>query len=111
MKYFVHTGFDVELGEFFLLMLFLSSSIYCLYILGAIHYHNLLLPDPVTSRIVRHTESHVNDSSPIYVSLSKGAAEGQVVEGETYTHGNVLQAKVFDFAKDIIGGKYIEVDN
>ena len=53
----------------------------------------------------------MNDSSPIYVSLSKGAAEGQVVEGETYTHGNVLQAKVFDFAKDIIGGKYIEVDN
>jgi hypothetical protein len=56
MRYFIHTGFDIELG--------------------AVHYHHFLLPNPVTSKVISHTETKVKNDLPLYTNIAKGTALG-----------------------------------
>jgi len=83
LKYFIHTGFDIENG--------------CL------NFKSLYLPDysdPLPSAAA--VESNLK-----YTSISKGAS-GEVVVSETLGSAKLLDVSAFSFAKKIINKEYFE---
>ena len=40
---------------------------------GAVHYHHFLLPHPVVSKVISHTETKVKDDMPLYAKISRGS--------------------------------------
>ena len=87
MKYFLHTGFDVELGCF--------------------NFKRWMLPAS-SQDLVTLAQQSVAESSPLYMRVSK---KGDGLDfGEWQTHGDVLAKKSWgDFANNLIDGKYFEL--
>lgn len=86
LKYFVHTGFDVEMG--------------CL------NYKSLFLPNPTTN-YVDATIAALNDETPAYVKLAK-AADNKIKVGPTITQSKLLDESAFAFAKKLVNKEYFE---
>ena len=80
LKYFVHTGFDIETG--------------CL------NYKSFFLSDPSES-LVDVAVKAVTDDLPFYGKTAKGPVS-------FVSQSKALEDKAFDFAKAFIGKKYFE---
>ena len=78
LKYFVHTGFDIEMG--------------CL------NYKSLFLSDPVTS-LVDSASKAVTDELPLYARASSLSFVSQ---------SKALDEAAFGFAKKLIAKQYFE---
>jgi hypothetical protein len=86
LKFFVHLGFDNEVG--------------CL------NFKELFLRHPPTS-YVEAASAALNDDTPVYSQIVKGA--NGVELGASANHGNVLDAPSWSFAKKIINREYFEI--
>lgn len=87
LKYFIQTGFDVELG--------------CL------NFKSLFLPHPFESE-VQKVATTLSDDLPLYTSIKKGSKGVEV--GPTVTQSQVLQSATWDFANKIINKEYFEAN-
>mmetsp|Transcript_3954 Transcript_3954/g.5482 ORF Transcript_3954/g.5482 Transcript_3954/m.5482 type:complete len:252 (+) Transcript_3954:2-757(+) len=87
LRYFIHTGFDVEMG--------------CL------AYKSLFLPNR-TEEILAPVQKRVADDSPLYSYISKDPVSGVVTIQSTVSHGSALNEKQWYFAKKLIDREYFE---
>ena len=86
LQYFVHTGFDIELG--------------CL------NYKSLFLPHPQVNKVAQ-AASKLSDDMPLYTRISKGS-DGSLKASSTLTHGQVVGDKNWAFASKVISKEYFE---
>jgi len=84
LKFFIHTGFDIEVG--------------------ALNYKNCFVPDCVTDHI---GAADVQDSTPLYSSITK--SESGITRSKVATHKDALGLPSFAFAKNLIDKKYFEL--
>jgi len=87
LKFFVHTGFDIEMGS--------------------LNFKRLFLPHPAENFCLK-TAAQTKDDQPFYTLISKNSASGQVEMGPTLPYGKVLEQKAFDFANKLINKEYFE---
>jgi len=85
LAYFIHTGFDVEMG--------------CL------NYRRVFLPHPEVNSVAALSPA-VSDSSPLYAHIVKGSNGIQV--GPTLDHTTVLDQQPWSFASKFISKQYFE---
>lgn len=85
LKYFVHLGFDNEVG--------------CL------NYKELFLRHPTVSYVAA-ASSKLSDDTPLYTSVVKGA--NGVEKGATVSQGKALDVPSYSFAKKFINNEYFE---
>lgn len=94
MKYFIHTGFDIERG--------------CL------HHRSLFLPNPIFN-FSDTTAAAVTDATPLYQVIVKGEVKDgeesppDIVISEVFTQGDVFAKGVWEFADKMIQKKYLEI--
>lgn len=72
LRYFIHTGFDVEngkLGRYVVRLL--SYGLISGSNIGCLNFKSLMLPDPINSKLAQ-VEGSVNDDTPIYRRIKKG---------------------------------------
>jgi hypothetical protein len=84
LKYFIHTGFDIEIG--------------CL------NYKACFLPDPLTNYAA---SVQLEDTTPLHSAVSKG--DKGVTEGKVSTHKDGLSVPSFAFAKNLADKNYFEL--
>jgi len=86
IKYFIHTGFDIENG--------------CL------NFKGLFLPHPSVNECAALSQK-TTDEMPLYMKISKGKSGIEV--GPTITQGKVLEDSNWSFAKKLINHEYFEL--
>lgn len=87
LKFFIHTGFDNELG--------------CL------NFKELFLRDPATS-YVEQLAPTLNDEAPLYVQIKKGPTG--IVTTEAAPHKSALDHPTWAFAKKIVNKQFFETN-
>jgi len=88
LKYFVHTGFDIEMG--------------CL------NYKSLFLPNPTTN-YVDTTVAALKDETPAYAKLVKTEKDKAITVGPPVSQSKLLEETAFAFAKKLVKREYFEV--
>jgi len=81
LKYFIHTGFDIETG--------------CL------NYKSLFLTNPQTSAVDAFAKA-TSDDLPFYAKAAKGGSVSFISQAKA------LEDRTFDFANKFIGKQYFE---
>ena len=86
LQYFIHTGFDVEMG--------------------ALNYKNLFLHNPHVSAVPALTAS-LSDDLPLYSTIKKSSKGIEV--SPVLPQSKVLDQKAWSFASKILNKQYFEV--
>jgi hypothetical protein len=86
LKYFIHTGFDVEKG--------------CL------NYKGMFLKNPEVSKVLG-TSAALTDSLPFYTKITTG--KNGIEVSVTKTHGECGDVKSLEFIRNVTNNKYFEL--
>lgn len=89
LKYFIHTGFDIEIG--------------------CANFKSLFLPNPEINT-VDTLAADLTDQTPLYQKVKKGTKGGELDYGPVITHGEVLQSldEEWAYAKKLVSQTYFE---
>ena len=90
LKYFIQTGFDIEMG--------------CL------NYKHCFLPDPITN-YSNDIASKLADKTPLYSKIALSADGKSVTQSKVLTHGDILKTNdnTWEFAKQLVNKQYFEL--
>lgn len=87
LKFFIHTGFDIEIG--------------CL------NFKSLFLPHTEVNKLDLISDN-LTDDVALHTILSKDESSGELKRGEIITHGKATESRHWNFAQNIIGNRYFE---
>lgn len=87
LKYFIHTGFDIEIG--------------------AINYKHVFLPNPEINHLPQ-IQASIPDDAPLYTAVRKDA-NGKITQTPALTHAQVLEQNVWPAVNQLLAKKYFEV--
>eukprot|EP01035_Chromulina_nebulosa_P018614 gene18614-24345_t len=86
LKYFIHTGFDLEMG--------------------CINFKNLYITDPLLKNNLAIVADEITDDTPAYAKAIKGSNGWEI--GPIVTHKSLGDIPSFYFAKNLIQQEYFE---
>lgn len=87
LKYFIHTGFDIEIG--------------------CINYKHVFLPNPEINRLLQ-IQAAIPDSAPLYTSVKK-ENDGKITQTPALTHAQVLEQNTWPSVNKLLAKEYFEV--
>jgi hypothetical protein len=85
LKFFIHTGFDIEMG--------------------CISYKSLFLHNPITSAVDSASQA-TKDDTPFYAQVTLEGGSAKV--GALKTQAQALDLPALAFAKKLVGNQYFE---